>query len=317
MKKIVSLLISMLVLSVCFTTVLAQPNTRSTEKKHDPQPTMNPYIDELDQSMTTQGGVLPVGAAEIVPGVYVNLSVAQSFIPQKEVLTRVQFLMAKNLTTTYPCSFSIRENITGQDLTSIQLGSEQFPYDPAHPTNLSWVTFDFPDIWVTPGQTYYMMISTANVTDNFYAVGGNGSNLYPNGTAYWSLDNGNTWQPIPPGDGDGCFKTYGLQETTLSMTPGGGFFPSFTIQNTGNVTAWDINITLGINGGLIIFGNHLSSFYIPELSPGNYTTIKTGFGFIFGFGNIEITLTIKAANVRESSTTVRGVLILFFIVGLH
>ena len=306
----------MILLGTYCTTALAHTNTGVIEKKHSQQPTMNPYIDELDQFMTTAGGVLPVGAVTTGPGTHTNLSVAQSFIPQKAVLTRIQFLMAKNITTTYPCSLAIKDNITGVDLTSIRLDPEQFPVaDNAHPENLTWIDFNFTDIWVIPGQTYYMVISTANITNNFYYVTGNGSNLYPNGTAYWSLDNGNTWAPIPPGDADGCFKTYGLRETTLAITPGGGLYTSFIITNTGNVTAWDINASLGVQGGLIFLGSRVTSFYIPELDPGNSVTVKTI--LIFGLGKIQMTLTVKAANVREQAKTINAFLLFFFVVGIH
>jgi hypothetical protein len=166
--------------------------------------------DELDQYMTDCEGAIPVGAVSIfTPDEIVNLSVAQSFIPQKEMLTRVEFYMGKNCTTTFPVNVVIREELNGENLARATAGPDGFPvYNPSYPCeNLTWIEFDFDDIHVTPGETYYMVVSTYNDSENYYWVGGNGSDMYPNGIVYLSVDDGETWEEIP--DGDGCFKTYG------------------------------------------------------------------------------------------------------------
>jgi hypothetical protein len=165
--------------------------------------------DELDQSMTAYDGVLPLGRTNIF-GYYANLSVAQSFIPQKEIQTRAQFLMARNATTLYPCWLAIRDNLTTENLAIISVQPNAFPLVNGTPTEeqLAWVEFDFKDIKITPGHTYYIVMYTSNVTENYYWISGNGTNVYTSGTVYLSIDDGATWSEYP-GGGDACFKTYG------------------------------------------------------------------------------------------------------------
>jgi hypothetical protein len=272
------------------------------------------YEDELDQSMTsTPDGVLPVGWYHPEENVTANLSVAQSFIPQKEVLTRIQFFMARNATTTIPCTLAIRDNLTGEDLASVRVNPTEFPvFDPDNwSTSLAWVEFNIDDIWVTSGQTYFIVISTTNVTNNYYIVSGNGTNIYPNGTAYYSFDDGKTWQEIPPGGGDGCFKTYGLEETFLQVTMiGGTFGPSFVIKNIGNYTAWDARWDITVKGGILGLIHKNFTGTLLELPPGNETIVKIG--PIIGFGHITLSLRVSAANVHEISTEINALLFIFF-----
>jgi hypothetical protein len=164
--------------------------------------------DELDQSMTAYDGVLPLGRTNIF-GFYANLSIAQSYKPQKEIQTRAQFLMARNATTLYPCYLAVRDTLTGEDLTIIAVEPDEFPLVNGTPTEeqLAWVEFNFKDIKITPGQTYYIVVYTANITENYYWISGNGTNIYPDGGVFLSIDDGNTWSEFT--DADGCFKTYG------------------------------------------------------------------------------------------------------------
>ena len=160
--------------------------------------------DELDQYQTEidTGGF--IGQFPLPP--YYNMSMAQSFIPQKAVLTRVQLLIGKNATTTYPYVLVIREDLTGENLAVASVSADDIPIV-ENITDLAWIEFDFDNILVTVGQTYYMVSYTANETDNFHAWGANLSNLYPNGTVYYSIDDGETWEN--ESDADMCFKTYG------------------------------------------------------------------------------------------------------------
>ncbi|RLG27980.1 hypothetical protein DRN98_10155 [Methanosarcinales archaeon] len=172
--------------------------------------------DEIDQYMTSCEGAIPIGAMNTPAGI-VNISIAQSFTPQKEILTRVQCYMGKNITAFSPCIAVIRENLTGENLAITSVGPEVFPvYNPPYPTeNLSWIEFDFNDIKVTIGKIYYMIIYTAKVTDNLYYCGGKGGNMYLNGSAYVSVDDGKTWENLS--DGDGCFKTFGKDDPDLDQ----------------------------------------------------------------------------------------------------
>jgi hypothetical protein len=272
----------------------------------------SPYVDELDQYMTAFDGTVPVGNAYL--GSSVNLSVAQSFIPQLEVLTRVQFLMACNTSTSQPCVLAVRDNLTGSNLAVTQLAPSEFPVVNDTPTQdqLAWVTFNIDDIWVNSGQTYYLVLYTTNLTGNYYWVAVNETNIYPNGTGFLSIDQGVTWTEIA--DADGCFQTYGLHETFLQITPSSGLGLSFIIKNVGNYTAWDVTVSLTIDGGLVVFGKSFSTVK-SEIPPGGQIIFQPG--FILGFGKVIISLRVSAANVKEISSQTNAIVLLFFIIAVH
>jgi len=172
--------------------------------------------DELDQAMTSFDGALPLGNTNIL-GFYANLSAAQSFTPQKEIFTRVQFLMGRNSTTSYPCWLAVRDNLTNENLAIAALEPSNFPVVNGTPTQeqLAWVEFDFKDIKITSGNTYYLALYTLNITENYYWISGNGTNIYPNGTVYLSIDDGASWSEFT--DADACFKTYGRSNQAPSV----------------------------------------------------------------------------------------------------
>lgn len=314
MKKIIPLLIvGMMVLIGLQAAAIPISKTLSIQPK---QKSINPctYHDELDQSMTSYDGALPLGRTNIF-GYYANLSAAQSFKPQKELLARAQFLMARNVTTTHPCWLAVRDNLTHTDLSVVSVDPSHFPVVNGTPTEqqLAWVNFNFTPIWLTRNHAYYMVLYTANITNNYYWVSGNGSNMYLNGTVYLSINDGRNWSELV--NADACFKTYGLRETFLEITTSGNLFgPSWIIKNIGNVTAWNVSASIIVKGGLLGRINQTFSTSLPDLSPGNQTTMKMG--FLFGFGKITITIDVKALNVKEIKKTVEATIILFFIVGI-
>ena len=92
MKKLLScFIIGILVLGGLGTVVTATDQNQKNAQRNGIETS---YVDELDQSMTEYDGSLPLGRSNIF-GYYANLSIAQSFIPQMEVLTRTFFLMAE------------------------------------------------------------------------------------------------------------------------------------------------------------------------------------------------------------------------------
>jgi len=184
--------------------------------------------DELDQFQTemTENTLIPIGQVPM-PDTPVNVQAAQSFIPTKEILTRVSLFIGKNSTATYPLIVSVREVLTEEDLTTISIDPTQVPT-----AVFDWVEIDFDNISVTTGQTYYIVALTENITENYYAWGANNdSESYVNGCIWYSVDDGNTWgnesastNPtnfedfiIPNGQPnfddpitwDACFRTYG------------------------------------------------------------------------------------------------------------
>jgi len=160
----------------------------------------NIFDDELDQYQYDFNFFAPVGPIYISPDI--NYMAAQSFIPTKHVLTRVELLVAKNSTTTYDYTLAIRDDLSGADLTTLSLSPDHFQTD-----NFSWVEFDFDDIELITGSTYYMVSYTTDSPDNFYGWGAQLADVYPNGTAWISEDNGLTWEEST--DVDLAFATYG------------------------------------------------------------------------------------------------------------
>ena len=309
MKKLIScIIIGIVILSGLGAAATAPHQNQNDQQRYEPTAVL--YEDELDQSMTDYDGTLAVGYALL--GNYTNLSVAQSFIPQKEVLTRVQFLMAANASTTQPCVLAIRDNLTEQNLAVISLQPDDFPVVNGTPTEeqLEWINFNFTDIWVIPGHVYYIIVYTKAIPGNFYWIAGNGTNIYQNGTVFLSVDDGNTWGEFA--NADGCFKTYGLRETILEMTLKNSIFGlSWEITNVGNSTAWDVVCNITIKGGIFGLIDSHGTGTASELQPG--LSIEAGVGIFFGLGQITITIQLYGANVKKITTEKQGKILHFFI----
>jgi len=184
--------------------------------------------DTLDQFQPGMDWFAPIGVFSLVPGV--NYMVAQSFKPTLKILTRVELMTGRNGTTTYDYTLAIRNDLYGVDLTTISLPASSFVVE-----NFSWVEFDFDDIEVTPGDTYYIVSYTTNATDNWYFWGAKLANVYPDGMPFVSLDDGATWDGEV--DADMTFMTYGTDNTA----PGA---PVITGTNNGAAgTSYDYDFT--------------------------------------------------------------------------
>jgi VCBS repeat-containing protein len=127
---------------------------------------------------------------------------AQSFIPLLEWLTRVELLIEKRGDPPNPVIVSIRESLTGSDLTSISLPPSDIP------TEVSWIEFNFDDINIVPGNTYYIVLRTSEGNSpNAYLWKFGYITPYEDGTLWYSTDGGSSW--IEKLQYDFCFKTYG------------------------------------------------------------------------------------------------------------
>jgi hypothetical protein len=127
----------------------------------------------------------------------------QSFKPTKTVLTRAELYIRKVGSPTTDVVLSVRSSLTGADLVSISKPAS------AISTTSSWVNFDFTDLSVTPGNTYYLVLRTSGGTStNCYYWGYSNTNPYANGLYSFSFDGGSTWTNYATYDF--CFKTYGM-----------------------------------------------------------------------------------------------------------
>ena len=331
MKKIISLvIIGVLLLGVLSASAtIGERNKTVSVPIEDKTTGVSVYEDELDQFQLNQTDAIPVGAISIPdPPTDLNIQVAQSFIPKTEILTRVELLVGKNATASYPYVLAIREELTEENIVETSVNPEEFEAE-----NFSWLEFDFDDILVTVGQTYYIVCYTENVTGNRYAwAANNDSESYIDGCAWASIDDGNTWTndsysaenmvkhqngvaPIGEDDNasDMCFKTYGIKGTELAIEinkMGIGF--SANITNVGNATAWEVEYSINVVGGLFGMINKTVSGETPELAVNDSIIISSG--FFFGLGAIHITITARALNAPEVSVSADGVLFIIFVI---
>jgi hypothetical protein len=159
-------------------------------------------FDELDQSQTIiDSQAFWVGRYD--PAIR---QAAQSFIPQKGILTRVELYLSRweVAPASDPFHLAIRETLTGANLTEISINPSSVPiYD------FAWITFDLPDIPVDAGKTYFLVgYSYDNPHTGMYFWGGAATNPYAYGMAYYHDEDSPNWKQSA--NDDMGFKTYGI-----------------------------------------------------------------------------------------------------------
>lgn len=261
------------------------------------------YTDELDQAQELMNWIGPVGSGPLWS--FTNFIIAQSFTPTKNLLTRIEIMVGKNSTTTHDFTLAIRDDLEGSDLTTLSLPASAIVTE-----NFSWVEFDISDLMVTPGDTYYIVASTVNVTDNWYiwALYMNGSS-YPNGTIYYSVDDEASWEEEP--SADMTFRTYGTDATMLNLTITGGIGVSVNAKNVGGIDAVNVMTTVTIQGGIFGLINTTVDGNISLLMPTETQTVK---GMPLGLGPLSVVATTRADNAVEVTKTVDGFILLFFVI---
>ena len=193
MKKIIGILIVMLLSTPVFSVVAT--TTFNKVKDLLPCPILIP--DQKQKDYGDKGWFL-----------HRNQMVAQSFKPTKNTLSKVDLFISKQgENPEYGITVSIRDNLEdGVDLTSKSINYywEDKTYD--------WISFDFHDIKVETGNTYFIIAKTECDDDNCYGwICAEDDEAYPEGTVYISTDNELNWvKPTPPSNTprDCCFITY-------------------------------------------------------------------------------------------------------------
>jgi hypothetical protein len=257
--------------------------------------------DELDQSQPTMNWFGPVGVSSFWGNL--NYVIAQGFTPTKNLLTKAEILVTRNNSTSYDFKLGLRADLNESDLVSISVSAAEIPIN-----NYSWVEFDFPDTMITPGQIYYLVASTTNITNNYYGWGLNLSNVYPNGTVSWTTNDGANW--IENSTFDLAFKTYGSQAAILNLSITGGIGVTVSTKNIGGINANNVTTHLTITGGIFGLINISLDDNTSTLVPGDALATKK---LPLGLGPITIVATARAENAVEVTKTVNG-LILFFLV---
>lgn len=141
-----------------------------------------------------------------------SVPLAQSFIPTYKVLTRVELMVVKRYNPG-DMTVSIKKDLDGDDLASITLTANEIAED------MSWKCFDFPDIEVTPGETYYVVCNALDVVEYnayFWYYGIN--DAYPDGNGWVKKTSWKEFTVSGFPDPDFGFKTFGLN-TNIPTIP--------------------------------------------------------------------------------------------------
>ena len=201
----------------------------------------------IDQTQTEEGGW------------YFSIddksAAAQSFTPSMTPLAKVRLYIQSNNPSNpqenYPLKVSIRDDLDGEDLTSVTVDKEKM-FD-----EYSWVNFDFEDITVQLGSTYYMVVESLSSGGEYWWAMYSSEDIdkYESGEAWARVtDNGVVHWVNFSGCSDFCFKTYGYagRDPDLScdgiiglpdQTPGSTVTADFTVQNVGDEDSllnWEI-----------------------------------------------------------------------------
>jgi parallel beta-helix repeat protein len=162
--------------------------------------------DQIDQQQTETEDALD---AKIPFGTELDdniIVLAQSFKPTFPMLTKVDLLLCKKMSSN-GITVSIKESLdSDESLASIQKGNSQISNYP------SWTTFDFYDVDVIPDETYYVVCTTdASVLLMTYEWhygyrSGEPIDNYDRGIAH--IFQNNVWDSWE--ETDFCFKTYGI-----------------------------------------------------------------------------------------------------------
>jgi hypothetical protein len=260
------------------------------------------YSDDLDQSQQLYNWFGPVGSGPMWS--FSNYILAQSFTPTKNLLTRIELYIGKNSTTTFNYTVAIRDDLNGSDLASVSLSAAEITTE-----NFSWEEFDIPDLMVTPGDTYYIVSSTVNASDNWYYWGlyMNGT-VYPNGTIYYTINNGMNWPEEP--NGDMTFNTYGVDATFLNLTVTGGIGVTVNTKNVGVLDAVNVKTHVTMTGGIFGLINISDDFEVAILTAGDVLQYMKQ---PLGLGPISINVTARADNAAEVTKSVNGLILFFFV----
>lgn len=155
---------------------------------------------QLDQEQTQQDG-----------GLYCLFEdeLAQGFVPEMDMLTKIELLMTRNQTVVPGLEIAIREHLSGGSLDVVDVAAEQVPTG-----SYEWVTIDLDDLHVEPGETYYIVWTGWHgaTADQTYYWGYGEEDPYPEGHSHYYDEADDEWHRFADlwtEDIDFCFKTYG------------------------------------------------------------------------------------------------------------
>jgi len=225
--------------------------------------------DTLDQSSYDADSLKIVGPSDE--------ELAQSFKPTLSVLTKVKLrLKSTGNAEFYYYYVDIKNSLLGSALTTAYISRSILVI------GSGWYEFDFSDLSVTPGSTYYIIlrgVSTSSDSSSVYWWYGYPT-PYANGDAWYESISGWNYLKDGPLYCDYCFETYGLSSSnnppntpnTLSGPSSGSTeeeltYTSSTIDPDGDDIKYHIDVN---NDGVI---DHTSSYFYS--SGATYTIVIT------------------------------------------
>jgi len=160
--------------------------------------------------------------------------------------------------------------------------------------------------FVRDGNLYYSSSEDWGVTWNepvkINDVDGSVASEYGTSSA---CSSGVIWTDNREGNADIYFDTF--PTPIISIEIGGGFGVKATVSNIGTIAAENIDWSISLSGNVFVGSEKTGT--ISSLSPGESTTIKTG--FVFGIGKTTITV-----NVGGTTATAQGLILGPFVVGI-
>jgi hypothetical protein len=315
-KKILAVSIALIFILTGLATI-SSGDINNIESVNQKVTSMTDANEELDQYQNdTQGSPMLVGRIGS-ESEYLYIQTAQSFKPNKDIITKVELKVQRNATTIHPLVVALRNNLNGVNLVEKSVQSLL-----VNAENPLWIEVNINDTFVDIGETYYIVCYTDNITENWYTWSGNNdSTSYPYGDAWYSNDSGNTWSnksrirnsrprnigihDEPDMRMDMCFRTYGRDSTELDINFkmfGKGLSTSF--ENIGSVNATGLTFEVNVEGGIFDgIDNTTGGILLPPLNPDGEFQINTTF---FGFGMVDITAEAYASNALKVTKTARG-----------
>jgi hypothetical protein len=138
------------------------------------------------------------------------LGFAQSFKPTLDILSRVYVKFCKDFEILVneiygTIHLTIRDSLYGNDLTLKSISDNKITTSSLP----DWIEFDFPDIDVIPGETYYIVCNWEG-SQWGPKIGVSQTNNYTDGES-WIKNNDGNW--FKNGEKDLAFKTYGYNST--------------------------------------------------------------------------------------------------------
>jgi hypothetical protein len=194
---------------------------------------------------------------------------AQSFIPSNDRLIKINLKLSRLGFILSDIVVSIRSSLDGVDLTSALVNYADIPKE-----TITWIEFDFEDIDVTPGNTYFIICSTNGgiiEIGNIYNLrGSDNANSYSEGDAWiqWPTGEWEKWNP----PNDFCFKTYYKDNPLKSPSLSG---------STSGIVGIEYEYTLLISYPnsedvyyYVDWGDSTSTYWIGPYQSGSEVTVK-------------------------------------------